>query len=194
MSSRFGTYDGLPLWWVSSLPRPRSAFPSPLTSVTVWQAAYLADAVGQAFQALYEEPRNLQRLWSEAAMRFTTPGSSATDYPPSPPGGHRSTPYSLYNVSHPVNMRMMVNSTGETSRDEMFSDRGGGSGSGVEGTPPPGLLAYELLNEPWAGDIYANAKLLMPGFAGLLLYKYIYLTYHTPPYPTTSSSSPPSSP
>lgn len=28
------------------------------------------------------------------------------------------------------------------------------------------LLAYELLNEPWAGDVYANPFLLMPGMAG----------------------------
>jgi endoglycosylceramidase len=28
------------------------------------------------------------------------------------------------------------------------------------------ILGYELLNEPWAGDIYANPLLLLPGFAG----------------------------
>lgn len=28
------------------------------------------------------------------------------------------------------------------------------------------VLAYELLNEPWAGDIYSNPLLLLPGVAG----------------------------
>jgi endoglycosylceramidase len=28
------------------------------------------------------------------------------------------------------------------------------------------ILGYELLNEPWAGDVYANPLLLLPGVAG----------------------------
>ena len=28
------------------------------------------------------------------------------------------------------------------------------------------MLGYELINEPWAGDVYANPKLLLPGEAG----------------------------
>lgn len=28
------------------------------------------------------------------------------------------------------------------------------------------VLAYELLNEPWAGDVYANPLLFLPGVAG----------------------------
>ena len=28
------------------------------------------------------------------------------------------------------------------------------------------ILGYELLNEPWAGDVYANPLLLLPGIAG----------------------------
>ena len=27
----------------------------------------------------------------------------------------------------------------------------------------PNILAYELLNEPWSGDIYADTSLLLPG-------------------------------
>ena len=30
----------------------------------------------------------------------------------------------------------------------------------------PSLLGYELINEPWAGDIYNNPALLLPGYAG----------------------------
>ena len=32
----------------------------------------------------------------------------------------------------------------------------------------PSLLGYELINEPWAGDIYGNPALLLPGIAGKL--------------------------
>lgn len=28
------------------------------------------------------------------------------------------------------------------------------------------ILGYELLNEPWAGNVYANPLLLLPGIAG----------------------------
>lgn len=42
------------------------------------------------------------------------------------------------------------------------------------------ILGYELLNEPWAGDIYANPLLLLPGVAGhfnlLPLYDQAYKT------------------
>jgi len=30
----------------------------------------------------------------------------------------------------------------------------------------PSLLGYELINEPWAGDIFGNPALLLPGYAG----------------------------
>lgn len=30
------------------------------------------------------------------------------------------------------------------------------------------VLAYELINEPWPGDVYANPLLLLPGIAGRL--------------------------
>ena len=32
------------------------------------------------------------------------------------------------------------------------------------------ILGYEILNEPWAGDIYANPLLLLPGVAGIIKY------------------------
>ena len=42
------------------------------------------------------------------------------------------------------------------------------------------VLGYEILNEPWAGDVYANPLLFLPGFAGRLnLLKFYDRTYET---------------
>ena len=38
----------------------------------------------------------------------------------------------------------------------------------------PNILGYELLNEPWTGDIYADTSLLLPGNAGFRLLQPFY--------------------
>lgn len=107
LSSKFGGYDGAPLWLVNrSTPRKPYPFPfkPPLAS---WSEGYLAEAVGQAFQDIYDNKHGgldaWRRFWSAVATEFK---------------GHTA------------------------------------------------VLGYELINEPWAGDVWAEPTRLLPGVAG----------------------------
>jgi endoglycosylceramidase len=42
----------------------------------------------------------------------------------------------------------------------------------------PYLLAYELINEPWVGDMYADPKLLLPGEADVKNLQGLYAALH----------------
>ncbi|XP_013419244.1 endoglycoceramidase [Lingula anatina] len=109
MSSKFQSYDGIPLWLVNKLPNPSQdeAFPWPFKNIGSWEDGYLAKATGMAFQGLYSNRSNalgyFSRFWQTTA--------------------------------------------------KIFKGRGG-------------VLGYELINEPWAGDIWSNLSLLLPGNAG----------------------------
>jgi endoglycosylceramidase len=112
MSSRFASYDGVPLWIMNELPDSKFQFPWPLKNQTLnisLFAAYITESCGFAFQCLYRNLGNFgdyfQQYWSIIAKKFT-------------------------------------NNTA--------------------------ILGYELINEPWAGDVYANPLLLLPGFSGRL--------------------------
>lgn len=107
LSSLFQTYDGAPKWLVEKLPRSKRPFPWPLKKLSSWSDGYLTDAVGKAFQGIYDNYAAslscLVQFWEIIADNFKT-----------------------------------------------FEN----------------VLGYELMNEPWAGDIYSYPSLLLPGVAG----------------------------
>jgi endoglycosylceramidase len=108
MSSKFGSYDGVPLWLIESLP-PTVAYPFPfIDDPAMDRSAYATYACSDAFQCLYDNVNGFEEAfhlyWTTVAQLF-------------------------------------------------------GSKSSV--------LAYDLLNEPWAGNIYKDPSLLAPGLAEL---------------------------
>ena len=109
LSSRFGSYDGAPRWVIDLLPPPKNPFPWPLEHVSKknWALGYLTQAVGEAFQGIYDNVAGVRddmtRFWTTMASVF----------------------------------RRHTN-----------------------------VLGYEFINEPWAGDIYTDPTLLLPGIAG----------------------------
>ena len=109
ISSFFGSYDGVPRWLIDLLPPSDHPYPWPLDHVGEknWTVGYLTQAVGSAFQGIYDNVAgsrdHMARFWTIVAGVFK---------------------------SH-------VN-----------------------------VLGYELINEPWAGDIYSDPMLLLPGIAG----------------------------
>jgi endoglycosylceramidase len=123
-SSKFGSYDGVPLWILNEMPNSKFDFPWPLKNSTLnvsLFAAYATESCSFAFQCLYDNTNNF------------------TDY------------FELY---WSIIAKTFSNTTS--------------------------VLGYELLNEPWAGDIFANPLLLLPGFAGKFnLMKLYDRTYET---------------
>jgi len=113
LSSKFNSYDGIPLWLMDELPESKFKFPWPLSNKTLNSsvfASYITEACGFAFQCLYDNVNKFndyfQQYWSIISNTF---------------------------ANHTA------------------------------------VLGYEILNEPWAGDIYANPLLFLPGVAGILL-------------------------
>jgi endoglycosylceramidase len=98
MSSQFNSYDGVPLWVMKELPKPKFPYPWPFKdgSKLVFEA-YVTDACGFAFECLYRNKSSFQdyflQYWSIVAKNLANRSS---------------------------------------------------------------ILAYELINEPWAGDVFAN--------------------------------------
>ncbi|CAF1323867.1 unnamed protein product [Rotaria sordida] len=57
LSSRFGTYDGIPLWLYDRFPPPNHAYPFPLSSTPSdnnWALGYVTEACSHGFQCLYD--------------------------------------------------------------------------------------------------------------------------------------------
>ena len=112
LSSKFNSYDGIPLWLMNELPDSKFKFPWPLSNKTINSssvfASYITEACGFAFQCLYDNVNKFndyfQQYWSIVSSTF---------------------------ANHTA------------------------------------ILGYEILNEPWAGDIYANPLLFLPGVAGI---------------------------
>ena len=109
ISSAYGSYDGVPRWLIDSFPAAKHPYPWPLKKVRFWAEGYITQAVGNAFQSIYDNKSNARdafaSFWKKLASTFN------------------STAY-------------------------------------------PNVLGYELINEPWAGDIYSHPALLLPGVAG----------------------------
>ena len=109
LSSKYHAYDGVPRWLVDKLPPARHKYPWPIPKVTAenWFTGYLTEAVGQAFQGIYDNAAGsrdaLSMFWEVVVKAFM---------------GERN------------------------------------------------VLGYELINEPWAGDIYSHPSLLLSGVAG----------------------------
>jgi len=107
MSSAFGSYDGVPRWLIN-LTIPRHPYPWPLKlPLSQWGFGYLTEAVGQAFQELYQNTRGGRDAWAAAWKGVAQVFRSDSE-----------------------------------------------------------ILGYELLNEPFPGDIWSDPLLLLPGVAG----------------------------
>ncbi|KAI0207127.1 Endoglycoceramidase [Lamellibrachia satsuma] len=76
LSSYFGSYDGVPRWVIDLLPPPKHPYPWPLDHVGEknWTVGYLTQAVGEAFQAIYDNvagARNhMANFWTIVAVVF----------------------------------------------------------------------------------------------------------------------------
>lgn len=109
MSTKFGNYDGIPLWILKKFPPSPHQYPWPFHRghFMTWTDGYLSQAVGVAFQHLYDNYANaldsMAKFWAKVASIFKDSSN---------------------------------------------------------------ILGYELINEPWAGDIYSRPYLLEPGNAG----------------------------
>ncbi|XP_067933424.1 endoglycoceramidase-like [Watersipora subatra] len=108
LSSRFGSYDGVPLWLIDSLPPPIKHFPWPFHSTpSNWEFNYVTFACGEAFKNIYtNQSRALDHLgffWQTVAKRF---------------GRYKN------------------------------------------------VLGYEIINEPFPGNVYTDPTLFIPGHAG----------------------------
>lgn len=109
LSSKFCLYDGAPRWVIDKS-EPRRPFPWPLQgncSSRGWMENALAEAVGQAYQDIYDNNHgmldDLSAFWARSAAAF-------------------------------------ANTTG--------------------------VIGYEVMNEPFAGDVYKDPLLFLPGNAG----------------------------
>ena len=107
ISTAFHAYDGVPRWVIDKMPASKHAYPWPLTKLSQSADGYLTEAVGNAFQCLYDNVSgardSMAHFWQTVASNFKT-----------------------------------------------FDN----------------VIGYELINEPWAGNIYDSPDLLLPGNAG----------------------------
>eukprot|EP01062_Namystynia_karyoxenos_P021287 TRINITY_DN1808_c0_g1_i3.p2 TRINITY_DN1808_c0_g1~~TRINITY_DN1808_c0_g1_i3.p2 ORF type:complete len:532 (+),score=201.14 TRINITY_DN1808_c0_g1_i3:97-1596(+) len=107
LSSLFGGYDGAPRWLVNRT-KPREPYPWPLKPpLKNWALGYTAEAVGQAFQDIYDNAHGGLDAWADFWKTVAT---------------------------------------------------------AFRGTPA--VMGYELINEPWAGDVWHNPLYFLPGYAG----------------------------
>lgn len=65
MSSLYGSYDGIPLWLVSSFPDPTNPYPWPLDSINAWAEGYLTQACSEGFQQLYNNTNEALDRWAQ---------------------------------------------------------------------------------------------------------------------------------
>jgi len=79
ISSLFGSYDGVPLWLIDRLPPAKHKYPWPWPSGTefpdrLWALGYLTEAVGVAFQELYDNVSGardaMAEFWTKIASVF----------------------------------------------------------------------------------------------------------------------------
>ena len=77
MSSKFGSYDGVPLWLLNEMPRSKFEFPWPITNDTLNASlfsAYLTESCGFAFQCLYKDVNHFTfyflEYWKTIARTF----------------------------------------------------------------------------------------------------------------------------
>lgn len=107
MSTKFGSYDGVPRWLVDLMPDSPHPYPWPFSNDSTSFPPYFTEACGYGFQNFYDNVNNFQdyfgQYWSLVSK-------------------------SLANYSS--------------------------------------VLGYEFINEPFAGDVYSEPSLLLPGIAG----------------------------
>jgi endoglycosylceramidase len=68
LSSKFASYDGVPLWLLNEMPNSRFDFPWPLKNQTLNMsvfAAYITEPCGFAFQCLYKNVNSFQNYFLE---------------------------------------------------------------------------------------------------------------------------------
>ncbi|CAF1355713.1 unnamed protein product [Didymodactylos carnosus] len=113
LSTRVGSYDGIPPWLYDRFPPSKHSYPWPLkpnsTAGGNWFVGYITEATSHGFQCLYDNVSgavdSFKNFWRLVASTF---GSYET------------------------------------------------------------VIGYEFINEPWAGNIYENPALALPGEAGSL--------------------------
>lgn len=144
LSSRYCLYDGVPLWVITKS-TPRKAFPWPLngTCARPWAENELTEAAGQAYQDLYDNTRGMRddfvRFWTFAATYFAT------------------VPILGYEVRRPAGG--VHGACGVVRVVCMFCVL-----CVFVRCACPSYV--QIINEPFAGDIYADPALLLPGVAG----------------------------
>jgi len=82
MSSAFGNYDGVPLWLIDRLPPAKHKYPWPFREkipAEEWALGYLTEAVGVAFQQLYDNVSGardaMAEFWTKIASVFADHGN-----------------------------------------------------------------------------------------------------------------------
>ena len=77
LSTAFNSYDGVPRWLIDKLPPSRHAYPWPFQHAfgpDDWALGYLTEAVGMAFQQLYDNVAGardaLASFWTKMASTF----------------------------------------------------------------------------------------------------------------------------
>jgi endoglycosylceramidase len=73
LSSKFGGYDGAPRWLVNRS-IANHQYPWPIKKLSSWSEGYVTEAVGQAFQDIYDNKHGgldaWAAFWEHAALRF----------------------------------------------------------------------------------------------------------------------------
>jgi len=77
ISSAFGAYDGVPRWLIDRLPPAKHKYPWPFSSGIpsgMWALGYFTEAVGLAFQQLYDNVSGardaMAEFWTKIASVF----------------------------------------------------------------------------------------------------------------------------
>lgn len=77
ISSAFGSYDGVPRWLIDRLPSSEHKYPWPFKQdipEEMWALGYLTEAVGVAFQQLYDNVAGardaMAEFWAKIASVF----------------------------------------------------------------------------------------------------------------------------